>query len=159
MRTCSTSSRTRRRSPSMPTIRRSGFRRLANWSTETSGPTREAACRTTPGCCGRRTFPNRSVLMRTPGIFPGSTGRLRNGPAGTGARCPSSCWVGSCGPVRIPVTWCSTRLPEAAPRWRLPENSIDVRSGTSCPRSTPPGPASVSNRFRPVIHSMGPRTR
>ena len=56
--TCSTSSRTRTTSRSMPRTRRSACRRPGRWCTPTSGRTRPAGCRTTRGCCGRRILPD-----------------------------------------------------------------------------------------------------
>ena len=39
---------------------------------------------------------------RTPGTSRASAARSRSGPAGTAARCPSSCWAGSSAPARNP---------------------------------------------------------
>ena len=108
----------------------------ATWSMPTAGRIPRAGCPTTPGCCGRKTWPIASPRPKTPGTFPAWPARSRSGPASTAARCPSNCWAGSSASARIQATWCSIPSAAAPRRWRWRKNSAATISASTCRKNT-----------------------
>ena len=91
--------------------------------------------------------PQDAVGSFTPGRIPGISrayaARSRSEPAGTVARCPSSCSAESSRPVPIQAKPSLTRSAAAELRWSSPKSWSDASSDLSCRRIMP-------NRFRPA---------